>query len=53
MIDTMDNEEDKFLLQDIHESVTSDKLSDLRFRAPRTLNVAAYKELVRRGYYAA
>ena len=53
MTDTMDNEEDKFLLQDIHESVTSDKLSDLRFRAPRTLNVAAYKELVRRGYYAA
>ncbi len=53
MINTMESEEDAFLLKDLHESVTSDKLSDLKFNSPRTLSVAAYKELRRRGYYAA
>ena len=53
MINTMESEEDAFLLKDLHESVTTDKLSDLKFNSPRTLSVAAYKELKRRGYYAA
>ena len=53
MINTMESEEDAFLLKDLHESVTTDKMSDLRFNSPRTLSVAAYKELKRRGYYAA
>ena len=53
MINTMESEEDAFLLKDLHESVTSDKLSNLKFNSPRTLSVAAYKELRRRGYYAA
>ncbi len=53
MVNTMESEEDAFLLKDLHESVTTDKLSDLKFNAPRTLSVAAYKELKRRGYYAA
>ena len=53
MTNTMESEEDAFLLKDLHESVTTDKMSDLRFNSPRTLSVAAYKELKRRGYYAA
>ena len=53
MINTMESDEDAFLLKDLHESVTTDKLSNLKFNSPRTLSVAAYKELRRRGVYNA
>ena len=53
MIQPMESPEDALLLQDLHESVTTEKLSNMRFNSPRTLSVAAYKELTRRGYYAA
>ena len=51
MINNIQNLEDQQLLKDLHESVTSDKISSLKFNSPRTLSVAAYKELNRRGYF--
>jgi len=52
MIENIPNSEDRFLLLDIYESLTTDKTSDLGYRAPRTLSVAAYKELNARGYFS-
>lgn len=47
------NEETRFLLQNIHESTNSDKLSSLGFHNPSLLSAAAYAELNRRNRYAA
>ena len=53
MIKEMENDEDRFFLQDAYEAVTSDKMSNLKFNSPSTLSIAAYKELYNRGTYNA
>jgi len=53
MTTNIENEETRFLLQNIHESSNSDKLSSLGFHNPSLLSPAAYAELNRRNRYAA
>ena len=52
MIEQIQDPDERFIMEGVYESLTSDKLSSLRFHSPEKLNPNAYAELKRRNRYA-